>query len=108
MIWGRRLAVWAVLIGLIAGPCVGGANAAASLDETGLSWSGLYVGGHAGYHSVETRGQFDWPEPGGPPDLSNIGDKGYSGGILAGYNWQRGATVVGIEADYTFGMSVVI
>jgi len=50
------------------------------------SWIGPYIGGNLGY---------------GWGDVSNNGTKpsGVLGGLQAGYNWQSGAIVYGIEGD---------
>ncbi len=50
------------------------------------SWAGPYLGGNIGY---------------GWGDTSNNPTKpsGFNGGVQAGYNWQRGPWVFGIEAD---------
>jgi outer membrane immunogenic protein len=59
-----------------------------------FSWTGFYIGGHAGYLWGRTRVEDDGvvTEPGAATD-------GFVGGILAGGNWQTGALVLGIEAD---------
>jgi outer membrane immunogenic protein len=56
------------------------------------SWSGLYIGVHAGYGWSD----LDWTEGG-----TTVGDSGdgWVGGGQIGYNWQRGALVFGVEAD---------
>jgi outer membrane immunogenic protein len=58
-------------------------------------WSGLYVGGHIGYLWGRTRVEDDGvlTEPGAPTD-------GVIGGVLAGYNWQNGPLVLGLEDDF--------
>jgi opacity protein-like surface antigen len=58
-------------------------------------WSGLYVGGHIGYLWGRTHVEEDGvvTEPGAPTD-------GVIGGVLAGYNWQNGPVVLGIEGDF--------
>lgn len=58
-------------------------------------WTGFYVGGHIGY---------GW---GNTEDISNVNAlerdlDGLIGGIQAGYNYQTGNVVFGIEADLTF------
>lgn len=59
------------------------------------NWSGFYVGGHIGYLWGRTRVEEDGEviEPGAPTD-------GVIGGVLAGYNWQNGALVLGLEGDF--------
>ena len=56
------------------------------------SWIGPYIGGNLGY---------------GWGDVSNNGAKpsGVLGGLQAGYNWQNGAWVAGIEADIQLNSS---
>ena len=58
-------------------------------------WSGFYVGGHIGYLWGRTRVEEDGivTEPGAPTD-------GVIGGALAGYNWQNGPFVFGLEGDF--------
>jgi outer membrane immunogenic protein len=58
-------------------------------------WSGLYVGGHFGYLWGRTRVEEDGvvTEPGAKTD-------GVIGGALAGYNWQNGPFVFGLEGDF--------
>ncbi len=35
-------------------------------------------------------------------NLVSVDDDAFAGGVHVGYNWQRGAIVYGIEADYSF------
>jgi outer membrane immunogenic protein len=59
------------------------------------SWSGYYVGGHAGYgwgHDPFTQPFFD-------TFLTNTDSSGFVGGFQAGANWQRGPWVGGLEVD---------
>ncbi len=60
-----------------------------------FSWTGFYLGGHVGgqWGSVT-----DLTFGGGDTDPS-----GWIGGVLAGYNWQAGALVFGIEGDAGWG-----
>ena len=60
-----------------------------------FSWTGFYVGGNVGYISAKTA----------TTDVDYTGDtvqstgSGVLGGIQAGYNYQVGAIVFGLEAD---------
>jgi outer membrane immunogenic protein len=65
---------------------------AADFVEPVDDWSGLYVGGHAGYvfGDVDADG-----------DEADI--EGFLGGALLGYNIQSDSLVFGIEADIGFG-----
>ena len=49
-------------------------------------WLGPYVGANAG---------FQWTS-----QVGGFGSSGVTGGIQAGYNWQNGAFVYGVEADF--------
>jgi opacity protein-like surface antigen len=73
------------------------------LGGTAQRWSGLYVGGYLGRHSIKTDGIFDGVELGVQPLLDRIGDKGVHGGAHAGFAMQWGFAVFGIEADYGKG-----
>jgi outer membrane immunogenic protein len=61
------------------------------------SWSGLYVGGHAGYGWSD----IDWSS--GATTFSDNG-AGWLGGGQIGINWQRGVLVYGVEADISSGL----
>jgi len=58
-------------------------------------WTGVYVGGHLGYLWGRTRVEDNGvvTEPGAKTD-------GVIGGVLAGYNWQTGPFVLGLEGDF--------
>ncbi len=58
-------------------------------------WSGLYIGGHIGYLWGRTRVEED-----GEVTEPNASTNGTIGGVLAGYNWQRGPAVFGLEGDF--------
>ncbi|WP_181170224.1 MULTISPECIES: outer membrane protein [unclassified Mesorhizobium] len=82
-----------------------GAVAADTVDGLPVSsiynWSGAYVGGHAGYAWGRTK----YNDPLVFDEISFLrkdGD-GFLGGVQAGYNWQDGAVVYGIEGDVSFG-----
>jgi len=57
-------------------------------------WSGPYIGAHLGYDWGRTR-----VIDNGVLTESGARTDGALGGVLAGYNWQRGMFVFGLEAD---------
>ena len=59
-------------------------------------WSGFYLGATAGYGWGQ--GRID-----GDVSQSGFDQKGALGTIFAGYNWQIGRTVLGVEADIGTG-----
>ncbi len=68
----------------------------AALSAPGYNWSGFYIGAHGGYGWGTTQ------------DVTNAGAaerslKGGFGGVQAGYNWQTGPIVFGLEADVSYG-----
>ncbi|QYM72466.1 porin family protein [Pseudochrobactrum sp. Wa41.01b-1] len=69
----------------------------APVEYSAFSWTGGYIGAHAGYgwgrsHDVNN------------PDAKEQKIKGGFGGLQAGYNWQFDNNVVlGAEADVSFG-----
>lgn len=58
-------------------------------------WSGYYVGGHLGYIWGRARVEED-----GVETEHNASTDGVIGGVLAGYNWQSGPVVFGVEGDF--------
>jgi outer membrane immunogenic protein len=79
-------------------------------------WTGLYLGGHAGYGwgradtSMALTGQWLDGNPQNTADslrltpLGNrrIDDSTFTGGLQVGYNWQSGHAVLGIEGDVSY------
>jgi outer membrane immunogenic protein len=81
------------------------------------SWTGFYIGGNIGYGwdpasatfnpatyattilEPLTAGTYVVTGASGPVSLS-VNPQGVLGGIQAGYNWQKGSTVYGLEADF--------
>jgi outer membrane immunogenic protein len=51
-----------------------------------FSWAGPYIGGNLGY---------EWGNVSNNPTKPS----GFAGGVQAGYNWQRGPWVFGVEGD---------
>ena len=91
-----------VIAGILAGVSFVCLTAAAAGQEQ-HDWSGFYLGGNFGFHSVKTSGVFDASELGGtPPDLEDIGDDGLNVGIQGGYNLQITHVVLGVEGDLGF------
>lgn len=72
-----------------------------------FTWTGFYVGGHLGYGEGNFSGRFHPGLPGQDPGeknlfFSSVDPNGILGGIQAGYNWQAGAFVLGLEGDVSF------
>jgi outer membrane immunogenic protein len=81
------------------------------------SWAGFYIGAHAGWARGDHDGSivalpagFGLPAVVGGgvagaginPTGYDFGSDGWIAGLHAGYNWQFGRTVVGVEGDVTF------
>lgn len=71
------------------------------------SWSGFYVGGHGGYgwgHDAQTdiNDPFFFGKVPGFVGFTGFDPKGALGGLHAGFNWQSGAVVAGLEGDLSF------
>ncbi len=82
------------------------------------NWTGFYIGGDVGWaHSIQDATTDPTPSPGfgapaiGGAGLAGIGvlptshdlnDDSFLGGVHAGYNWQTGGVVLGIEGDFMF------
>jgi hypothetical protein len=61
-----------------------------------LTWNGFYIGAHLGGAWSEA----DWTTP-VTGVSANSSSSGLLGGAQVGYNWQYGATVFGIEGDFS-------
>ena len=72
------------------------ASAADLIVESAYDWSGPYVGLQGGYGWGDTQPTFD---DGIASELGDVDYEGFVGGIEAGYNWQSGNLVLGVEAD---------
>ncbi|MGE5536740.1 MAG: outer membrane protein [Acidobacteriota bacterium] len=84
------------------------ANAATDLAKRAndasptFDWSGTYIGAHIGYgwgHSNFFDDQYNGRPPFFPPVSWGAASDGVIAGIQAGYNWQRGNTVFGVEGE---------
>jgi outer membrane immunogenic protein len=69
-------------------------------------FGGFYIGGHAGWNYYEHHYK-DVDQLGGNlavfgvDDVTNT-DSAWHGGVQAGYNWQSGCTVFGVQADWSW------
>ena len=104
---------------LLAAAMIVGATAAASAADMRMptkapvmmapafSWSGFYLGGHAGYAwtndiASQYTGNADVNAliaGGALPRSYDVSGDGFAGGLQFGFNWQAGALVFGLEAD---------
>jgi outer membrane immunogenic protein len=108
------------LAALIAGPAMA-ADLPVKAPITGAplvmpySWTGFYVGGNAGYAWADPDITSNYSCPAGTGcsvsnaiNLANIttastgrlSATGFTGGAQAGYNWQSGSVVLGVETDF--------
>jgi outer membrane immunogenic protein len=63
-------------------------------------WNGFYIGGQVGYQSGNVRQrEFDTATGVGTGINPGFGTSGVVGGLHAGYNYQNGFAVLGIETD---------
>ena len=81
-----------------------GRDAAVSVKDAPISasasWSGPYIGLHAGYGFTKFGGAYD--EIGDHSrNLQDPPVSGFLGGVHSGWNWRAGGWVYGFEADYT-------
>jgi outer membrane immunogenic protein len=71
-----------------------------------LAWEGAYIGGDIGTRaSREKWTTSDVPFFGGPPgtpDFNEFNTSAFRGAVHAGYNFQAGVVVIGLEGDYGF------
>jgi outer membrane immunogenic protein len=108
----KRVAI-ALLAGVAAVAGLGHAASAADLaipppPPPAPSWTGFYVGAHAGA-AWQQRSFWSWTQPDGffnPLDVNRDGPDpalGAVGGFQGGYNWQFApAWVAGIEGDFSW------
>ena len=87
------------------------AIAAAPAPAPAFTWTGFYVGAHAG--AMIPHGSLAFVGPGGigpdGPEESDVATNpglnktALKAGVLAGYNYQMGSVVLGLEADLGWG-----
>lgn len=74
-------------------------------DSERFGWSGGYAGAYAGWLG-QSIGVTDVDGAAFPPfQLVDINASNFNGGVLAGWNWQSGNIVYGVEGDFGFGGS---
>ncbi len=93
-------------VGLVALMAASPANAAGTMPPPApvemWSWSGIYIGGHAGYGWARdpfTDTVFADKAPGPTQPLTSISANGLLAGFQAGANWQAGSWLGGLEID---------
>lgn len=65
-----------------------------------FTWTGFYVGANIGWGGHRSRLRRTNTVPTGFPALGQIRSNSLIGGLQAGYNWQYGAMVLGLETDF--------
>ena len=76
-----------------------GGSGAAYVPPPASNWAGFYLGGNIGSGVARDRTAFTFTAVGTSTELFNLSPDGINGGIQAGYNWQAGNWVFGLEAD---------
>jgi outer membrane immunogenic protein len=64
------------------------------------NWTGLYIGGNAGYSWGRT--ELDYALGGLPTVSTTLDPNSFIGGGQIGYNWQFGSIVLGVEGDLSW------
>jgi outer membrane immunogenic protein len=108
----RKLLLAGVVLGALGVPAMAADVPAPVYDKAmpapQFSWTGLYLGGNAGWGSIEDRGVPFCLTPAGewqgqgcdvvPGGL--VKGNGFIGGGQLGYNWQAARMVLGLETDF--------
>lgn len=68
------------------------------MQTAAANWNGFYLGGNFGSGTARNRSTM-LDVPTATTSTFNLAPDGINGGIQAGYNWQTGNTVFGLEAD---------
>ncbi len=91
--FGRlRAGVSAAALGLVL--CGPASAADLFVEEPGARWQGFYIGGHLGYAKADS---YFFDSTDGDENARNDGN--LLGGLQAGYNWQDGDIVWGVQVD---------
>jgi outer membrane immunogenic protein len=106
------LAGFAAITAFTGGPAIAAdmpakAVAPAMVRPACAQFGGFYIGAHAGwgYYDYKWSDRDAWSAE----NSNDLGrgtvvnsDSGFLGGVQGGWNWQRGCTVFGVEADYSW------
>lgn len=68
------------------------------MPTVAANWNGFYLGGNFGSGTARDRSSITDLGT-GAVNTFNLAADGFNGGVQAGYNWQAGSTVFGIETD---------
>jgi outer membrane immunogenic protein len=63
------------------------------------NWSGFYAGGNGGSGIARDATSQSIATGAGINNNFDLAPRGYNGGLQAGYNWQQGSIIYGLEAD---------
>lgn len=77
---------------------VGGEPPAPAPVASSFDWTGAYIGVNAGGGFGTFKHPFSGPT--GSGDFADVSAGGFLGGVQAGYNWQSGQVVYGVETDF--------
>jgi len=108
MVLGRKTALWltasCAVVSAATSTFADGYRGRAQDAPPPFSWTGLYIGGNAGYawaRSEHCEGA-NVHCSGGAPSFPEADPSGVFGGLTLGYNYQTRIFVIGIEGDYNF------
>jgi len=77
-----------------------GGNGSSYVPPPASNWAGFYLGGNFGGGIGRDRTAYSLIGPAGTStEFFNLSPDGFNGGAQAGYNWQAGNWVLGLEAD---------
>ena len=76
-----------------------GGNSAAYVPPPASNWAGFYLGGNIGSGIGRDHNAFTFTSVGTSTELFDLSPDGFIGGVQAGYNWQAGNWVFGLETD---------
>lgn len=75
---------------------------AAVAQVPAYAWSGAYVGLNAGYGFGKAKFEYTDFDESEDSEVNSLNGNGFLGGLQAGYNWQSGSFVYGIESDIQY------
>jgi outer membrane immunogenic protein len=81
---------WQIWLASLSVAVLAASGAASAQSNPAPIWAGAYVGVHADYGNGELS------------ETSILDFKGYAAGLHAGYNFQSGPVVLGVEGDFSF------